>query len=303
MAARLSISTEEGLVLEAVLTSQPLQIGRAKDNSLRIEDRRTSRHHAVVRRLPDGNYEVEDLGSSYGTLLNGRKVGKEPLKHQDILRCGALTLQFLTDAQPGAASDGGGDDPSIMTATLDNLFESRAQVRRLIDEQALLRKEVGSAQEAEDRAKRLRDEAQDEVERLHETLAEVRKDNAGLQAQLETLGRELRERRSQKSETPPEVAQLQQQLADALRQSERNKNRAIELEDREAARVVAELGLRKELERATEQLKGRDQREAQLTQAVKPALMRIGELTLEMEQLRIKLATAEHDLADLKRLR
>jgi pSer/pThr/pTyr-binding forkhead associated (FHA) protein len=304
MAARLSISTEEGLVLDAVLASQPLRIGRAKDNSLRIDDRRTSRHHAIVRLLPDGGYEVEDLGSSYGTLLNGRRVSKEPLKHQDLLRCGALSLQFLTDPLPGSSTDGvASDDPSIMTATIDNLFESRAQVRRLIEEQALLRREVGIAQEAEDRAKRLRDEAQDEVERLHDSLAELRKENASMQAQLEQMGRELRERRSVKSETPPEVALLQQQLADAQRQSDRHKSRAVELEDREAARVVSEQGLRKELERLSEQLKGRDQREAQLTQAVKPALMRIGELSLEMEQLRLKLAHAEADLAYLKRSR
>src|SRR5215468_1784722 len=100
MPARLCISTEEGLILDAYLSNKPVRIGRAKDNSLRSEDRRTSRRHAIVRRLTDGQYEVEDLGSSFGTLLNGRSIKKEPLKHQDILRCGGLIIHFLADEEP-----------------------------------------------------------------------------------------------------------------------------------------------------------------------------------------------------------
>lgn len=296
MPARLSISTEEGLCLETHLGSQPLRIGRAKDNSLRSEDRRTSRHHAVVRKLDEDTFEIEDAGSSYGTILNGRQISKETLKHQDIVRCGGLTLQFVTGAGPEDAAD-----PLIMTATLDNLFEARTQIRRLIEEQAALRSEVGIAQEAEDRAKKLRDEAQDEVERLHGVIGELRKENVGLDHRIEELGRELRERLSSKSEVAPDVEALRQQLGEHQRQSERHKSRAIELEEREAVRVAAELTLRKELERLTEQVKQREQREAQLTQAVKPALMRIAELTKELEQNRFKLAQAEAELGDLKK--
>ena len=233
MPARISISTEEGLCLETQLGSQPFRIGRAKDNSLRSEDRRTSRHHAVVRKLDEDTYEIEDAGSSYGTILNGRPITKEKLKHQDIVRCGGLTLQFTTDAGPDDAAD-----PSIMTATLDNLFEVRTQIRRLIEEQAALRSEVGIAQEAEDRAKRLRDEAQDEVERLHGIISELRKENAGLDHKIDELGRELRERLATKSDVSPDVEALRQQLADAQKQSERHKSRAVELEEREAVRVA-----------------------------------------------------------------
>lgn len=298
MPVRLSISTEEGLILDSYLGSQPLWIGRAKDNSLRSEDRRTSRRHAVVRRLSAGQYEVEDLGSSYGTLLNGRAIKKEVLKHQDILRCGGLIIQFLSEAQPELDSQG--PDSSIMSATIDNLFEARAQIRRLIEEQAVLRSEVGIAQEAEDRAKRLRDEAHDEVEQLHKVIASLRQENAALQTRVDTLGHELRERLSAKSETPSDVEALRQQLSEASRQVERHKIRAAELEEREAGRMASELSLRKEIERLTEQVKQREQREAQLSQAVKPALVRIAELTQELEQTRIKLAKSEAELSDLR---
>jgi len=299
MSARLTISTEEGLILDSYLSSQPVRIGRAKDNNLRSEDRRTSRRHALVRRLPDGNFEVEDLGSSFGTLLNGRSIKKETLKHQDLLRCGGLIIQFLTDNEPGMEMEGP-SDPSIMSATIDKLFEARQKIRRLIDEQALLRTEVGTAQEAEDRAKRLRDEAQDEVERLHQVIAGLRKDSATLQTRNEDLGRELRERLSVKSELPPEVEALKSQLQEMQRQADRHKARAVELEERDAARMVSEQAQRKEVERLGEQIKQREQRENQLTQALKPSLVRIAELTQELEATRIKLAQAEADLSDLK---
>ena len=39
-----------------------------------------------------------------------------------------------------------------MTSTMQSLTEARTQIRRLIEEQAVLRGEVGTAQQAEDRA-------------------------------------------------------------------------------------------------------------------------------------------------------
>lgn len=296
MPARLSISTEEGLILDLRLGSQPLRIGRAKDNSLRSDDRRTSRHHAALRRLPDGNYEVEDLGSSYGTLLNGRAIKKEPLRHQDIVRCGGLLMQIFMDADPEDAET----DASIMSTTLDNLFEARGQIRRLIDEQAVLRSEVGTAQEAEDRAKKEREEFRFEAERLRKLHEEAKAEKTTLLARVDEMGRELRERLASKSDAP-DVEALRQQLTEAQKLAERNKSRAIELEERDAARLVAEQALRKDVERIAEQLKQREAREAQLAGALKPALLRIAELQQELEATRVKAARAEADLADLKK--
>ena len=296
MPARLTISTEEGLILDLRLGSQPLRIGRAKDNTVRSEDRRTSRHHAALRRQPDGTYEIEDLGSSYGTLLNGRSIKKENLRHQDIVRCGGLLMQIFMDADPEDAET----DASIMSTTLDNLFEARGQIRRLIDEQAVLRSEVGTAQEAEDRAKKEREEFRFEAERLRKLHEEAKAEKTTLLARVDEMGRELRERLASKSDAP-DVEALRQQLTEAQKLAERNKSRAIELEERDAARLVAEQALRKDVERIAEQLKQREAREAQLAGALKPALLRIAELQQELEATRVKAARAEADLADLKK--
>lgn len=294
MPASLVIATEEGLTLELRLGSQPVSVGRAKDNTLRSDDRRLSRHHVVFRRREDNGYEVTDVGSTYGTLLNGRRIKQEPLKPQDWVRCGGLQIQLVEREEAAESAD-----LSMMSATTDALKQSRAQVKQMIEEQALLRREVGIAQEAEDRAKRLRDEAQDEIERLHDVIAELGQAKESLTTKVDELGKELRDRLSTKTDLRSE--DLARQLAEATKQNDKHKARIAELEASEAGRISSEGPLRKEIERLTDMLKKRDQRELELQAAVKPAIMRIAELTRELEATRLELAHAHADLDDLKR--
>lgn len=294
MPASLMIATEEGLTVELHLSSQPVSVGRAKDNTLRIDDRRMSRHHLVFRRREDASYEVADLGSYNGTLLNGRRIRQESLKAQDIIRCAGLQIQLIEKESAGDAVE-----PSLMTVTNQALVEARSQIKQMIDEQAMLRREVGLAQESEARAKRLRDEAQDEVERLHDVIAKLGQDKESLAAKVEELGKELRERLATK--TDPRTDELTAKLSEAQKQVEKHKARIAELEEKDAARVASEGPLRKEIDRLADILKKRDQRELELQAAVKPALIRIAELTRELENTRIELAHSQADLEDIKK--
>src|SRR3954471_11529826 len=51
-------------------------VGRALDNELVFDDPSLSRKHARVLREGPGRFSLEDLGSSNGTYVNGRKIGK-----------------------------------------------------------------------------------------------------------------------------------------------------------------------------------------------------------------------------------
>ncbi|MET9470045.1 FHA domain-containing protein [Streptomyces sp. NPDC006544] len=51
-----------------------VRIGRAPDNDLVIDDLVVSRHHAELRALDSGTYEIADLGSHNGTYLNGARL-------------------------------------------------------------------------------------------------------------------------------------------------------------------------------------------------------------------------------------
>ena len=69
-------------------------IGRANDNPICIPDTSVSRKHVLIRRV-GGGWEVSDLGSGNGTLLNGEPLTTEmPLSHGDTLTLGDTELTF-----------------------------------------------------------------------------------------------------------------------------------------------------------------------------------------------------------------
>ncbi|HEX5747890.1 MAG TPA: FHA domain-containing protein [Archangium sp.] len=69
-------------------------IGRANDNPICIPDTSVSRKHVLIRRV-GGGWEVSDLGSGNGTLLNGEPLTSEmPLAHGDTLTLGDTELTF-----------------------------------------------------------------------------------------------------------------------------------------------------------------------------------------------------------------
>ena len=73
-------------------------IGRGDDSDLLLPDVSVSRKHCCVRETPDG-YELEDLKSANGTLLNGRKMMCKALFHgDDKIQVGKFVLSFEAPA-------------------------------------------------------------------------------------------------------------------------------------------------------------------------------------------------------------
>jgi len=69
-----------------------LVIGR-EDAGLTIEDEQISRRHAVIRPR-DGGIEIEDLGSTNGTYVNGQRIaGATRLAGGDTVKFGRSVLQ------------------------------------------------------------------------------------------------------------------------------------------------------------------------------------------------------------------
>jgi putative peptide zinc metalloprotease protein len=76
---------------------EPLTIGRATDNALRLPDASVSRHHAKITPGHDSAEPpvLEDAGSSYGTWLDGRRVaGLLPLRDGSRIRIGDQELRI-----------------------------------------------------------------------------------------------------------------------------------------------------------------------------------------------------------------
>ncbi|MGH3189681.1 MAG: FHA domain-containing protein [Streptosporangiaceae bacterium] len=76
------------------LPTKSLRIGRVPDNDVVLPDLDVSRHHAELRRLPTGGYQIVDLGSHNGTYVNGRRVNSATLTEQDIVSIGHSTFRM-----------------------------------------------------------------------------------------------------------------------------------------------------------------------------------------------------------------
>jgi FHA domain len=71
-----------------------IYLGRSKESHFILDDEEVSRRHAQIT-CDDGRFFIEDLGSTNGTLLNGKVVSKrERLLNGDILRFGRSVLVF-----------------------------------------------------------------------------------------------------------------------------------------------------------------------------------------------------------------
>jgi len=78
-------------------------IGRSAQADLRIADMLASRQHAAVI-VERGKAMLEDLGSTNGTLLNGKKAKKVSLHSGDIVTIGSTSIEFLwLTRAPGVA--------------------------------------------------------------------------------------------------------------------------------------------------------------------------------------------------------
>jgi hypothetical protein len=75
------------------LGPEALRIGRLPDCLISLSDPQVSRHHAEVRPAREG-YEVVDLGSTNGTLLNGVVVKEHPLHDGDVILVGATSIRY-----------------------------------------------------------------------------------------------------------------------------------------------------------------------------------------------------------------
>ena len=90
--AKISVIENNVPVNSISLTAGTISIGRAKNNDVRIQDSTISSHHAKIVTFYNASY-IEDLGSTNGTFVNGKRVTKQTLKPGDIITLGALSLK------------------------------------------------------------------------------------------------------------------------------------------------------------------------------------------------------------------
>ena len=83
------------LTREFELNKERITIGRKPHNEIHIDDPTVSGEHAAILTLQHAY--VEDLNSTNGTRLNGKKVTKRQLQHGDVIKIGRHEFKFVDD--------------------------------------------------------------------------------------------------------------------------------------------------------------------------------------------------------------
>ena len=87
------VTTPDGR--RTVIEDREITIGRIAGCDVVVNDTNVSRRHASVARRGD-QFIVTDLGSTNGTLLNGRRIQQSVLQAGDVLTVGTTKLTFET---------------------------------------------------------------------------------------------------------------------------------------------------------------------------------------------------------------
>ena len=77
-----------GRVFTVAEGGDPTVIGRSKDVQVRVDDAGASREHARFLETEDGTYVVEDMGSTNGTFVDGKRVERAELQSGDRIHIG-----------------------------------------------------------------------------------------------------------------------------------------------------------------------------------------------------------------------
>jgi hypothetical protein len=70
-------------------------IGRNRDNDICLINDSISSHHAEIHKKRDGGFNIVDLGSTNGVLVNGVKINQSVITTGDIIELGEVRLNFF----------------------------------------------------------------------------------------------------------------------------------------------------------------------------------------------------------------
>jgi hypothetical protein len=107
-------NTDSGTVDERLLVRSPVRLGRSDLNDLMIDSGYVSRWHSLIR-FDHARVEYLDLGSTNGTVLNGKRLRAAcpvVIRPDDAVTIGTLRLKIELSVEEAPAAPAAGDDMS-----------------------------------------------------------------------------------------------------------------------------------------------------------------------------------------------
>ncbi len=101
----ISVTTPKGNISPIECTIDSCSIGKSDENLIVLQGWTVAKKHATIQRKPEGVY-IEDLGSSSGTEVNGKKISGRhgPLLPGDKIAIAGYTLEVLDLELPTATA-------------------------------------------------------------------------------------------------------------------------------------------------------------------------------------------------------
>ena len=100
--AKLILSVDGQVLKEYTLSKERTLIGRKPHNDIQIDNLAVSGEHAAIITILNDSF-IEDLGSTNGTMVNGKPIKKHFLQNNDMVEIGKHRLKYFNDA-PAAAT-------------------------------------------------------------------------------------------------------------------------------------------------------------------------------------------------------
>jgi pSer/pThr/pTyr-binding forkhead associated (FHA) protein len=100
--AKLILSVDGQVLKEFTLSKERTLIGRKPHNDIQIDNLAVSGEHAAIITILNDSF-IEDLGSTNGTMVNGKPIKKHFLQNNDVVEIGKHKLKYFNDA-PAQAS-------------------------------------------------------------------------------------------------------------------------------------------------------------------------------------------------------
>jgi pSer/pThr/pTyr-binding forkhead associated (FHA) protein len=93
---RIILKFNSTVLKEFKIDQDEIIIGRDSGNDIQIDNVAVSREHARIIRGPN-YYFIEDLNSTNGTFVNGKKINKKFLQKVDEISIGKHSLQIVLE--------------------------------------------------------------------------------------------------------------------------------------------------------------------------------------------------------------
>ena len=111
--SKLVLSTDGKAVSELHLIPGRKVVGRTPDNDLQIDSKFISRHHCQLVTGSDGITVIEDLNSTNGIVVQGKRVRRHTLRDGDVVSVGQHEILYVDESLKGHLDDTHDDLPRV----------------------------------------------------------------------------------------------------------------------------------------------------------------------------------------------